>query len=60
MADMRPDRISLQFLKGISAAPGLAEGPAIVWQKEGIQAPRRFACDPVVELARIKSAKMFF
>ena len=48
-----------QVLKGIAAAPGLAEGPAAIWQKEKILVPRRFGCNPVKDLERLSSAVDF-
>jgi phosphoenolpyruvate-protein phosphotransferase len=57
---MNMKKTSLGFnnleLKGISAAPGLAEGPAVFFQEERLQISRHEVDNPDSELARFREA----
>lgn len=44
------------ILKGIAAAPGLAEGPALVWQKERLEIPRHPINNPKQQISRLEKA----
>jgi phosphoenolpyruvate-protein phosphotransferase len=44
-------------LKGIAAAPGLAAGPAAIWQEETLVIPRRTDADPAAEARRLEAAR---
>ena len=44
-------------LRGIAAAPGLAQGPAVGWVEVGLEVPRRSACQPESEQGRLDQAR---
>lgn len=46
-----------QTLRGISASPGFAHGPAFLWQETEMVIPRRPVADAGAELARLAAAR---
>jgi len=44
-------------LKGIAAAPGLAAGPAAIWEEETLLIPHRTDADPAAEARRLEAAR---
>ena len=46
-----------QTLRGIAAAPGMAEGPAAVWTEADTSFPRRSGGHPVAEHSRLERAR---
>jgi phosphoenolpyruvate-protein phosphotransferase len=43
-------------LKGIAAAPGLVDGPAVVWRKEPVKVPHQLGSNPTQEKVRLNTA----
>ncbi|MDR7587693.1 MAG: phosphoenolpyruvate--protein phosphotransferase [Armatimonadota bacterium] len=48
---------SSRTLTGIAAAPGLASGPAVLWEEAPVEIPRRTGCRPEDERARLDAAR---
>lgn len=46
-----------QTLRGIPAAPGIAQGTAVLWREATLHIPRFTQTDPAAELERIRIAK---
>jgi phosphoenolpyruvate-protein phosphotransferase len=44
-------------LRGIAAAPGMAEGPAALWHEVTLEIPRQTECDPQAEKGRLDQAR---
>ncbi len=48
---------SPRILIGIAAAPGLASGPAVLWEEAAVEVPRRGGCRPDDERRRLDAAR---
>ncbi len=46
-----------RILTGIPGAPGIAIGPARLWNEQSVAVPRRTGCDPAAEKARLDAAR---
>lgn len=54
---MRTQKNKTRTLRGIAAAPGLAQGPAVVWSEETVVVSRHTGQDRATEWARLEAAR---
>jgi phosphoenolpyruvate-protein phosphotransferase len=54
---MRTQKNKTRTLRGVAAAPGLAQGPAVVWSEETVVVSRHTGQDRATEWARLEAAR---